>query len=238
MANRAYVSAWARDYSEETQLATFGRLLETVPLPESWRGFTSLIVRAVDAAESPVREWDLRGLPVSAAEIMELLREHSGGDMAYEVRAPWELWIFDVEAGRWKRTPQVLEITCHGPDYDGGIAAEQGHFLIDIGFEHLFTGHAGLLGNRPGADAAESYSNAPGQTALQKALQEEEARFLGAMAAPERLREYHERTRENIQYLFRWLQEAEAAVPLERYRAWSEGEEDFEARLDEILAVR
>jgi hypothetical protein len=224
MPDRAYVSAWAQDYSEETQLAKFKALLETVPLPEAWPGFSTLIVRAVDAAESPIREWDLRSLPVNAAEIMELLREHSGGDMAYEVHAPWELWVFDVETNRWNHKPQVLEITCHGPDYDGGIAAEQGHFLIGIGFEHLFTGYSGLL-------AKDTVKNA------QPALPEEE-RFLAAMSSPERLHEYHQRTLENIQILFRWLQEAEAAVPLERYRLWSEGEENFEARLDEILAVR
>ncbi len=236
MANRAYVSAWAQDYSEETQLAKFGRLLETVPLPASWQGFTSLVVRAVAAAESPLVEWDLRSRPVSAAEIMDLLREHSSGDMAYEVHAPWELWIYDMAASFWKQKPQVLEITCHGPDYDGGIAAELGDFLVDIGFEHLFTGHAGLLGSR--ADASAAIAEAPANGQGQGALHEEEERFLAAMASPERLREYHERTRENIQSLFRWLQEAHAAVPLERYRLWSEGEENFEARLDEILAVR
>jgi hypothetical protein len=224
MSDRAYVSAWAQDYSGETQLAQFKRLLETVPLPESWPGFSSLIVRAVDATESPVREWDLRSLPVSAAEIMDLLREHSGGDMAYEVHAPWELWVFDVEAGRWNRKPQVLEITCHGPEYDGGIAAEQGHFLIGIGFEHLFTGDPDLLSN---------HAEKSGESASP-----EEEGYLAAMRTPERLRECHERTRDNIQYLFRWLQESEAAVPLERYRLWSEGEDNFEARLDEILAVR
>jgi hypothetical protein len=223
MANRAYVSAWAKDYSGETQRATFGRLLETVPFPESWPGFSTLIVRALDAAESPVREWDLRSQSVNSAEILELLQEHSGDDMAFEVHAPWELWIFDLEANAWKRKPQVLEISCFGPEYDGCIAAEMGHFLIDIGFEHIFTGHAGLLGNKieRGAESAHP----------------DEDKFLAAMNSPERLREYHQRTRENIQYLFRWLQEAEAAVPLERYKLWSEGEENFEARLDEILAV-
>jgi hypothetical protein len=223
MANRAYVSAWARDYSEETQLAHFRRLLETVPLPESWPGFSTLIVRAVDAAESPAREWDLRSQPVSAAEVMELLQEHSGGDMAFEVHAPWELWIYDNITGEWKRKPQVLEIICHGPEYDGGIAAQLGDFLVDIGFEHFFTGHAGLLGNQSPRGVEPAHP--------------EEEKFLATMNTPERLREYHQRTRENIQSLFRWLQEAEAAVPLERYRLWSEGEENFEARLDEILAV-
>jgi hypothetical protein len=58
------------------------------------------------------------------------------------------------------------------------------------------------------------------------------------MASPERLREYHQRTRENIQILLHWLREAETAVPLVRYKLWSEGEENFESRVDEILAVR
>jgi hypothetical protein len=34
------------------------------------------------------------------------------------------------------------------------------------------------------------------------------------------------------------MQAVEQALPVERYRLWSEGEENFEARLDEILAVR
>jgi hypothetical protein len=224
MANRAYASAWAKDHSEETQLTQFKRLLETVPLPESWPGFSTLIVRAVDPAESPVREWDLRSQPVSASEVMELLQEHSGSDMAFEIHAPWELWIYDNAESKWKRKPQVLEITSHGPDYDGGIAAQLGDFLVDIGFEHIFTGHGGLLANQKGKSAEPAHP--------------EEEKFLAAMKSPDRLREYHQRTRENIQSLFRWLQEAEAAVPLERYRLWSEGEENFEARLDEILAVQ
>jgi hypothetical protein len=35
-----------------------------------------------------------------------------------------------------------------------------------------------------------------------------------------------------------WMRAAETAVPAERSRLWSEGEENFEARLDEILAAR
>jgi hypothetical protein len=52
------------------------------------------------------------------------------------------------------------------------------------------------------------------------------------------LREYQEKTRENIQKLMGWMRAVEEALPVERFRLWSEGEENFEARLDEILAVR
>lgn len=212
------------DYSEATQRERLQKLLATAPLSASWPGFTRVLVRAVDASESPLFDWDLRGQPMGAAEVADLLKESQGSDMAYEVQAQWDLWVFDLESGKWQHKPQPLEIHCFGPDYDGGIAAEQGHFLIDVGFEHLFTGHAGLLGSQSAQSA--------------EAEDPDEQRFLTAMAGPERLREYQEKTRENIQLLFRWMRQADIAVPLERYRMWSEGEENFEARVDEILAVR
>jgi hypothetical protein len=58
------------------------------------------------------------------------------------------------------------------------------------------------------------------------------------MSQPQNLREYQEKTRENIKKLMGWMRAVEEALPVERFRLWSEGEENFEARLDEILAVR
>ena len=70
-------------------------------------------------------------------------------DTAYIVQAQWELWTFDMETLKWKLAPQPLVLTCQGTAYDGGAAATDGHFNADLGFEHFFTGHAGLLA--PGA---------------------------------------------------------------------------------------
>jgi hypothetical protein len=95
---------------------------------------------------------------------------------------------------------------------------------VKLGFEHFFTGHAGLLGIRPGAKAV--------------AESPEEARFLEAMAWPENLQRYHEKTRENVRKLLDWVRRIEKAVAVEHLRLWSEGEENFEARLEEILAAR
>jgi hypothetical protein len=228
MANRAYVSAWTTHDSNAARLETFGRLLETVPFSASWKGFTSAVVRAVGLAETPLREWDLRSRPCSADETIELIREEDSADVAYEVGAVWDLWTYDAAENRWTRGPQRLEIVCYGEEFEDGIAVQDGDFLIDVGLEHLFTGHGQLLGTRArGLGDAERVAAHP-----------DEAAFLAAMSEPERLREYHEKTQENIQALFRWMREAEAAVPLERYRLWSEGEDNLEARLDEILAVR
>jgi hypothetical protein len=58
------------------------------------------------------------------------------------------------------------------------------------------------------------------------------------MAKPANLLLYQEKTRENIKALFDWVRRIEKALPMERLRLWSEGEENFEARLEEILAAR
>ncbi len=224
MANQAYASVWCRGFDEETMLALFEKLLEIVPSSKSWPGFAWLVIRAVDSTEAPLEELDLRAFPPTASELIETARNHLHADCAYEVQANWDLWTYELNPGRWKQGAERLECTCNGTEYDGGISAEAGHFLLELGMEHLFTGHGNLLGARSGAAAAPQHPA--------------EAEFLRRMANPEDLREYHEKTRENIVTLFDWMKNIETAMPVEQFRLWSEGEENFEARLDEILALR
>src|SRR5205085_8171619 len=145
-------------------------------------------------------------------------------DTAYMVSATWDLWTFDIDTLKWQQKPQPLELTCHGLDYDDGIASAAGHFQADLGFEHFFTGHGRLL--------------APGTSSNSSSSSEHpvEHTFRQWMAAGNNLKEYHAKTRENIQQLFRWVDAIERALPVERTELWSEGEENMEARLDEILA--
>ena len=205
-------------------LSHFEHFLATAPLASAPPGFTGLTIRAVDFTETPLEEHDLRGYLTTPAAIVELGRERLSSDVCYEVAARWDLWVRDVETVRWKKKPERLDLFCYGLEYDGGAFAESGHFMADLGFEHLFTGHAGLLGGENGRVAQPQHPD--------------EARFLMWMSQPQNLREYQEKTRENIQKLMGWMHAVEEAVPVERFRLWSEGEENFEARLDEILAVR
>ena len=224
MPNRAYASLWIQDFDESNMLSHFEHFLACVPLSTGPQGFTDLTVRAVDATETPIEEFDLRGQVMSPAEIVELVREYHSGDVAYEVSARWDLWIREMETASWKRKPEKIEFSCYGPQYDNGVSGESGHFLADLGFEHLFTGHAGLL--------------TPESTRVAQPQHPDEARFLMWMSQPQNLREYQEKTRENIEKLMGWMRAVEETMPTERVRLWSEGEENFEARLDEILAVR
>jgi hypothetical protein len=221
MANRAYASFWISDYSEEVMLDRFERWLQTVPLSSAKQGFTNLTIRAVEPSESPLLEHEFRG-GADAAAVATLTREHQNADCAYETDAYWDLWQQSPETGAWRLLPQRLLLICHGPTYDEGVFAETGHYQADLGFEHLFTGHAGLLGSH-------GMRSEPAN--------EMEADFLARMTNEQHLREYHEKTRQNIQTLLAWTRAVEQALPINKTLLWSEGEENLEARLDEILAV-
>lgn len=224
MANQAYLSVRCKEFSEERILEEFGKFLQTVPFSASRPGFRHLTIRAVDDSESPILEQDLRLTPLDASEVVEIAREQLHSDCSYEVGCFWDLATMDPASGKSTLGPQALEIICRGEDYEGGLWRERGHLEVQLGFEHLFTGHAGLLAARHPVNALPQSS--------------EEARFLETMAWPENLDTYQEKTRENIRKLLDWVRRIEKAVPVERAWLWSEGEENFEARLEEIVAAR
>jgi hypothetical protein len=224
MANHAYLRVWTRDFSHETMIAEFARFMTAAPLSASKPVFTEMVVQPVDATEPSVAEWDLRADGFGPAEVAALAAQHINTDSAYIVTANWDLWRFDVEAMTWRNEPQPLVLSCYGVDYQDGIAATEGQLSADLGFEHFFTGHGGLL-------APSAASNPFGSSDHPV-----EHRFRQWMAVSNNLKEYHAKTRENIQQLFGWVERVEQALPVERSELASEGEENFEARLDAILA--
>ena len=226
MANRAYLRVWTRDFSTATMIAQFARFLATAPLSAARNSFDQLTVQAVDPAETPVAEWDFREGTFGAAEVAAIAAQHINEDTAYMVEAQWDLWTFDSEALKWKQGPQPLEVICRGLLYDGGEASSDGQFSADLGFEHLFTGHAGLLA--PGA-ASNPFDSSDHPV---------EKTFRQWMSVEANRREYAAKTRQNIQQLFGWIEAVESALPVERSELWSEGEENFEARLDAIVGQR
>jgi hypothetical protein len=224
MPNLAYLSVWCRDFPEDQIVNRLDMFLATVPYSKKQPGIDRVTVRAIDASEAPVLEQDFRSLPLDPSGALELIRGHVHSDCSYEVRCHWDLAVFEAATAKFTVEPQPLEIACDGEEYDDGIWREDGHFQVSLGFEHLFTGHAGLLGSKVRAGAP--------------AASREEAQFLEAMAWPENRERYQEKTQENIRKLLEWCHRAAQAVPVERLRVWSEGEVDFEARMDEILALR
>jgi hypothetical protein len=196
--------------------------LETVPYSRVRPACTRLAARAVDHAEAPILERDLRTAPLAPAEIVTELGGLLEADSSVELEAWWDLWVYETESGTWKEQPQRLELVFNAPEFDDGAWRDAGHLVADLGFEHLFTGHAGLLssGGRGGA--------APQHPA--------EREFLARMARPEALAEYAARTCENIGRLKGWVQRVAQTLPVERFVLESEGEEDFEGRMEEVAS--
>jgi hypothetical protein len=226
MANLAYLRVWTGDFSDATMIAEFARFLTSAPISEAHPGFDELIVQAVNSTEPPAAEWDLHGGSVGPAEVAALAAQHLNADSAYLAFGHWDLWSFDMEALKWQRKPEPLVLTCNGLLYDEGLAATAGHFNAELGLEHFFTGHGGILA--PGA-AANPFGGSEHPM---------ERTFRQWMSVSGNAKEYHAKTRENIQQLMNWLDAVERALPVERSELWSEGEENFEARLDAILGQR
>ena len=226
MANRAYLRVRTRDFSEAMMIAQFARFLTTAPLSESRPYFDELTVQPIDPTEPPAAEWDVHDGTYGAPEIAALAAQHLNADSAYIVYARWDLWTFDVDTVTWKRGPQPLILTCNGPEYDNGAATSEGHFVADLGFEHLFTGHGGILAP---AVASNPFDNSDHPI---------EKTFRSWMSVEANRKIYAGKTSENIQHLMNWVESISRALPVERSELWSEGEENFEARIDAILALR
>jgi hypothetical protein len=224
MANHSYLCVWTRDFSDTTMIAEFARFLTTAPLSATKSTYTELVVQPVSPTEPSAAEWDLRAQQSGPAEVAALALQHLNSDSAYIASANWDLWRFDVETLTWRHEPQPLILTCHGLLYDDGASLTAGHFPADLGFEHFFTGHGGLLAPGSASNPFDSSDHPIEHT------------FRQWMAVANNLKEYHAKTRENIKQLFSWGEAIERALPVERSELWSEGEENFEARLDAIVA--
>lgn len=123
----------------------FEKLLRTFPFsrrPEQPQSTVSIL--AVDDAEPPLIERALNG-PIEPDEVLEILREYSGDDVAYEVESWWDLWTFEND---WQLRPTRVMLSCFGPEFDNGASenpAAQEDLRIDLGVDSYFL---------PGDDAA------------------------------------------------------------------------------------
>src|SRR5208282_5564899 len=70
VANRAYLKVWCREVTPESLPQLIPAFLHTVPFSRTRPAFTQLVLRAVETAETPLIERDLRAAPYTPAEVM------------------------------------------------------------------------------------------------------------------------------------------------------------------------
>jgi hypothetical protein len=203
MLDHVYASFWVADSAPEELLGQILRFLVTMPQSASRPGFGELALRAMDAAEAPLIEKDLRDSGLGPLDVIEIIRPEFREDTACELDCFWDFGSYNAETGKWGTQAQRVEIACRGEQFDDSIAASNGHLQVDLGFEHLFTGE----------EDGEDWPGARSDSAI-------------------------EMRRQNIKRLYAWVEDVTAKLDLAKYKLWSEGEENVEARLDEILARR
>src|SRR6516164_6379874 len=108
MSNHAYISIWCKDFSELRILEQFGALLATVPFSASKPGFSNLVVRAVDATESPVLEQEVRAVRLDGSGVRGRGKDHVNDESGGGVGRDWDVWTYDEGVARWELEPEPL----------------------------------------------------------------------------------------------------------------------------------
>lgn len=140
MADRLYLSLWARGYSAMKMLRHFSTLLRHFPVS---RLMPEMALRIYDTerVEPPSYE---RYYPDHNAldSLLDDCRERANISSGYEVELCWDLWQWSD--GEWALRPVKALLNCHGPEFQ----SEQGEsFLIEFGPEDHFLPQPQLPGN-------------------------------------------------------------------------------------------
>ena len=134
MTDQLSLSIWLTPNGKANRLRQFEKLVRIFPFSQREQPQSMVSILAVDATEPALLERPLTG-PVDTSELMEILGEYKGNDVAYEIESWWDLWVFD---GDWKLGPARVLISCFGPEFDNGTdqgAPEQEDLRIDFGVD-------------------------------------------------------------------------------------------------------
>jgi hypothetical protein len=140
------LSIWLDRNGRVNRLGVFEKLLRLFPFSQREQPPSMVSVLAVDLTEPALLERPLNGA-ADASEIIEILNEYQGEDIAYEYESWWDLWIFD---GDWKLAPTRILLSCFGPEFDNGTGEEatrQEDLRIDFGVDAHYLPNLDILGS-------------------------------------------------------------------------------------------
>lgn len=135
MTDQLSLSIWLDRNGRANRFRQFEKLLRTFPFSQREQPQSILSVLAIDLTEPALLERPLNG-PVDPSDVIEMLNEYKGDDIAYELESWWDLWVFDEED--WKVAPARILLSCFGPEFDNGTdkqSADQEDLRIDFGVD-------------------------------------------------------------------------------------------------------
>ncbi len=147
MTDQLFLSIWLERGRRANRRREFEKLLRTFPFSQREQPQSTVSILAVDLTEPPVLERPING-PVDPAEVIEILGEYGGEDVAYAVESWWDLWI--LVDGDWKLGPARVLLSCFGPEFDNGAEgapSAQEDLRIDFGVDAHYLPDAGTPGS-------------------------------------------------------------------------------------------
>ncbi len=144
--DQLFLSLWLDRNGRSSRLRQFEKLLRLFPFSQREQPQSVISVLAVDTTEPPLLERPANG-PLDVDDVVGVLRDYTGEDIAYEVESWWDLWTFD---GDWKLAPARILLSCFGPEFDNGTeeqAGDQEDLRIDFGVDTHYLPDIEIPGN-------------------------------------------------------------------------------------------
>ncbi len=146
MTDQLSLSIWLDRNSRAARVKYFEMLLRLFPFSQRPQPQSIITIQAIDATEPPLLERPVNG-PVDVGEIVTVLRDRTGDDLAYRIESWWDLWQFDVD---WALSPARVALCCFGPEFDNGViwgSAGQEDLRIDFGVDSHYLPQAEIPGS-------------------------------------------------------------------------------------------
>ena len=147
MTDQLYLSIWLPNALGNWRTRYFEKLLSLIPFSQREQGQSTLTVQAVNVTEPPLLERPMNG-PITLADVVDVLRDYDGQDVAYRLETWWDLWVYNGED--WRIAPTKIAIAAFGPEFDNGGSLEVGEqedLRVDFGVDTAFLPDPTLQGS-------------------------------------------------------------------------------------------
>ena len=137
MTDQLFLSIWLDRQAQGNRLRYFERLLRSFPFSQREQPQSTAVVQAIDTTEPPLIERPFNG-PFDIEDILPMLKDVTGEDVAYSFESWWDLWQFRND---WELAPARVTLYCFGPEFDNGTDQEptaQEDLRIDFGLDSYY----------------------------------------------------------------------------------------------------
>lgn len=147
VADQLYLSLWLDLPRPESRMRHFEAMLRLFPFSQrDNQPQTTVSVLAIDETEPPLLEHPMNG-PIDVEDVIGLIKEYRGSDIAHRVEGWWDLWQYE---GEWKLASARVILSCFGADFDSGVVEVDGEpeqLRIDLGVDTNFLPQPEIAGS-------------------------------------------------------------------------------------------